>query len=240
MRIISTVPSMTETLFDFDLDRTEIVGRTKFCIHPTKKVSEIDIVGGTKNLNLNKIRSLKPDLIIANKEENQKEQIEALMQDFNVWVTDIETLEDNEKFLTELGGKLHKQDLAEKFNIEISNIFKNLNTGKRKKAAYLIWNNPYMTIGSDTFIHHILNKIGFDNIFDNQKRYPIINTEDLKNAEYILLSTEPYPFKEKHKKEFETLFPNSKIMIVDGEAFSWYGTHLTKVKNYLSELAQIN
>ena len=97
-----------------------------------------------------------------------------------------------------------------------------------------------MTIGSDTFIHHILNKIGFDNIFGNQKRYPKINTEDLKNAEYILLSTEPYPFKEKHKKEFETLFPNSKIMIVDGEAFSWYGTHLTKVKNYLSELAQIN
>lgn len=240
MRIISTVPSITETLFDFDLDRTEIVGRTKFCIHPTKKVSEIDIVGGTKNLNLNKIKSLKPDLIIANKEENQKEQIEALMQDFNVWVTDIETLEDNEKFLTELGGKLHKQDLAEKFNIEISNFFKNLNAGKRKKAAYLIWNNPYMTIGSDTFIHHILNKIGFDNIFDNQKRYPKINTGDLKNAEYILLSTEPYPFKEKHKKEFETLFPNSKIMIVDGEAFSWYGTHLTKVKNYLSELAQIN
>lgn len=97
-----------------------------------------------------------------------------------------------------------------------------------------------MTIGSDTFIHHILNKIGFDNIFGNQKRYPKINKEDLRNAEYILLSTEPYPFKEKHKKEFETLFPNSKIMIVDGEAFSWYGTHLTKVKNYLSELAQIN
>lgn len=240
MRIISTVPSITETLFDFDLDRTEIVGRTKFCIHPTEKVLEIETVGGTKNLNLDKIKSLRPDLIIANKEENQKEQIEALMQDFNVWVTDIETLEDNEKFLTELGGKLHKQDLAEKFNSEISNIFRNLNTEKRKKAAYLIWNNPYMTIGSDTFIHHILNKIGFDNIFDNQKRYPIINTEDLKNAEYILLSTEPYPFKEKHKKEFETLFPNSKIMIVDGESFSWYGTHLTKVKYYLSELAQIS
>lgn len=240
MRIISTVPSITETLFDFDLDRTEIVGRTKFCIHPTEKVFEIETVGGTKNLNLDKIKSLRPDLIIANKEENQKDQIEALMQDFNVWVTDIETLEDNEKFLTELGGKLHKQDLAERFNSEISNIFKNLSTEKRKKAAYLIWNNPYMTIGSDTFIHHILNKIGFDNIFGNQKRYPKINTEDLKNAEYILLSTEPYPFKEKHKKEFETLFPNSKIMIVDGEAFSWYGTHLTKVKNYLSELAQIN
>lgn len=240
MKIISTVPSITETLFDFDLDRTEIVGRTKFCIHPTEKVFEIETVGGTKNLNLDKIKSLRPDLIIANKEENPKDQIEALMQDFNVWVTDIETLEDNEKFLTELGGKLHKQDLAEKFNSEISNIFRNLNTEKRKKAAYLIWNNPYMTIGSDTFIHHILNKIGFDNIFDNQKRYPKINTEDLKNAEYILLSTEPYPFKEKHKKEFETLFPNSKIMIVDGEAFSWYGTHLTKVKNYLSELAQIN
>lgn len=240
MRIISTVPSITETLFDFDLDRTEIVGRTKFCIHPTEKVFEIETVGGTKNLNLDKIKSLRPDLIIANKEENQKDQIEALMQDFNVWVTDIETLEDNEKFLTELGGKLHKQDLAEKFNSEISNIFKNLNTEKRKKAAYLIWNNPYMTIGSDTFIHHILNKIGFDNIYGNQKRYPKIDTEDLKNAEYILLSTEPYPFKEKHKNEFETLFPNSKIMIVDGEAFSWYGTHLTKVKNYLSELAQIN
>lgn len=240
MRIISLVPSITETLFDFGLNKTEIVGRTKFCIHPKEQVSEIEIVGGTKNLNLDKIKSLKPDLIIANKEENQKGQIEELMQDFNVWVTDIETLEDNEKFLTELGNKLYKQNLAEKFNSEISNIFTNLNSEKRKKAAYLIWNNPYMTVGSDTFIHHILSKIGFDSIFKNHKRYPEIDAEDLKDAEYILLSTEPYPFNEKHKKEFETLFPNSKIIIVDGEAFSWYGTHLTKVKNYLSELAQIN
>lgn len=240
MRIISLVPSITETLFDFGLDKTEIVGRTKFCIHPKEKVSEIEIVGGTKNLNIDKIKSLKPDLIIANKEENQKDQIEELMQDFNVWVTDIETLEDNEKFLTELGNRLDKQNLAEKFNSEISNIFKNLNFQKRKKAAYLIWNNPYMTVGSDTFIHHILNKIGFDNIFENHKRYPEIDTADLKDAEYILLSTEPFPFNEKHKKEFEALFPNSKIIIVDGEAFSWYGTHLTKVKSYLTELAQIN
>lgn len=150
MRIISTVPSITETLFDFDLDRTEIVGRTKFCIHPTEKVFEIETVGGTKNLNLEKIKSLRPDLIIANKEENQKDQIEALMQDFNVWVTDIETLEDNEKFLTELGRKLHRQDLAEKFNKEISNIFKNLNTEKRKKSGLSDMEQP---LYDDRFRH---------------------------------------------------------------------------------------
>lgn len=240
MKIISLVPSITETLFDFGLNENEIIGRTKFCIHPKEQVSKIEIVGGTKNINIEKVKSLNPDLIIANKEENEKSQVKELMKDFRVWVTDIETLEDNEKFLSKLGKLLNKKDLAYQYNQQISEIFKNLSTQPKKPAAYLIWQKPYMTVGKDTFIHEILSKTGFKNIFENEKRYPTVEISDLKSAKYVFLSTEPYPFKEIHKKEFETLLPNSKIIIVDGEAFSWYGTHLTKMKDYFNCLTTID
>lgn len=236
MKIVSLVPSITEALFDFGLNETEIIGRTKFCIHPKENVSKVEIIGGTKNLNLEKIKSLNPDLIIANKEENEKLQVEELLQDFKVWLTDIETLKDNANFLTQLGKILNKEKLAEEFNKKISETLENFKTEKTKSAAYLIWQNPYMTVGSYTFIHDIITKIGLRNIFENKNRYPEVKIEDLKGAEYILLSTEPYPFKEKHKKEFEKSLPNSKIIIVDGEAFSWYGTHLAKRRDYFTKL----
>lgn len=236
MKIISLVPSITETLFDFGLNETEIIGRTKFCIHPKKKVPQVQMVGGTKTLKLDKIKSLNPDLIIANKEENEKNQIEALMKDFKVWVTNIETLDDNAEFLLKLGKILHKEKTAEKFNQEIATIFNDHDTRNPVSAAYLIWKKPYMAVGADTFIHEIMRKVGFRNIFENKTRYPEVEIENLKSADYVLLSTEPFPFREEHKKEFEKLLPNSKIIIVDGEAFSRYGTHLAKCKDYFTQL----
>lgn len=239
MNIISLVPSITETLFDFGLDENSVVGRTKFCIHPKEKVHKIPVIGGTKNLNLTKIKALNPDLIIANKEENEKSQIIELQKDFNVWITDIENLQDNENFLSHLGETLNQREKAQCF---IEKIRQNFNLSKSnlpKKAAYLIWKNPYMTVGSDTFIHHVLENLGFENIFKNQKRYPVVDIESLSSADYIFLSTEPFPFKESEKEALQKIFPKSKVILVDGETFSWYGTHLAHCGNCLKEIADL-
>ena len=237
MKIISLVPSITETLFDFGLTADEVIGRTKFCIHPSDLVKNIEVIGGTKNLNIEKIRSLKPDLIIANKEENEKLQVEELMKDFKVWVTDIETLEDNQKFIFELGTILSKENLAFNFNQKIAAVFTDFKISKRKKVAYLIWKGPYMTVGSDTFINEVLEKLGFENLFKNRKRYPEVSVEELKDADLIFLSSEPFPFQQKHIDELQLELPNNEIMLVDGEAFSWFGTRLMKVGEYLKELS---
>lgn len=241
MKVISLVPSITEALFDLGLTENEVIGRTKFCIHPKEKVKNIPIIGGTKNLNIEKIKSLKPDLILANKEENVKEQVEALMADFKVSVTNVETIEDNYYLLKQLGHLFNKEEKAQTFNLKIYEILNQAKIDSPLKTAYLIWKNPYMTVGSDTFIHRILSEIGFENIFKDQSRYPIINTEDLAEADIIMLSSEPFPFKEKHIDELKELYPDKKIMMVDGEAFSWYGTHLAKCENYFKKfLSDIN
>lgn len=236
MRIISLVPSLTEILFDFDLTTDNVVGRTKFCIHPEHLVKDIEIIGGTKNLNLEKIKSLKPDLILANKEENIKDQVEELMKDHKVIVTHVETLEDNYYLLKNLGNILGKQNIAQQFNLKIQDIFNFEKPKPKLKVAYLIWKNPYMTIGRDTFIHDILEELGFINMFRNQKRYPIFELEDLAEADVIFLSSEPFPFKEKHISEIRNVFPDKLIKIVDGEAFSWYGTRIAKTNSYYQDL----
>lgn len=236
MKIVSLVPSITEALFDLGLTENEIVGRTKFCIHPQDKVKNVAIIGGTKNINIDKIKVLQPDVILANKEENIKEQVEALMDDFKVMVTNVETIEDNYYLLKNLGTFLGKEERAQLFNLKIYEILNQTKLETPVKAAYLIWKNPYMTIGSDTFIHKILTEIGFENIFKDKTRYPEITADDLAEADVIMLSSEPFPFKEKHIEELRAFYPDKKIMIVDGEAFSWYGTHIAKCENYFKEL----
>ena len=239
MKIISLVPSITETLFDFGLTENEVIGRTKFCIHPENEVKNVAVIGGTKNLNIEKIISLNPDLIIANKEENEKLQIEELGKYFEIWLTNIENLQDNQNFLTELGTLLNKQELALNFNEKINVIFDSSKELSPKKVAYLIWKNPYMTVGSDTFIHEIIEKIGFTNLFKDSKRYPEISVNQMKEAEYVFLSSEPFPFQQKHIDELQKELPDSKIMLVDGEAFSWYGTHLSRCGDYFKTLREI-
>jgi ABC-type Fe3+-hydroxamate transport system substrate-binding protein len=236
MKIVSLVPSITEALFDLGLTENEVIGRTKFCIHPKDKVKNVAIIGGTKNINIEKIKALNPDLILANKEENVKDQVETLMDDFKVMVTNVETIEDNYYLLKNLGKLFGKEERAQAFNLKIYDILHQAKLDTPVKAAYLIWKNPYMTTGSDTFIHRILSEIGFENIFKGQTRYPQITTEDLADADLIMLSSEPFPFKEKHIEELRVFYPDKKIMIVDGEAFSWYGTHIAKCEHYFKEL----
>jgi len=239
-RIVSVVPSQTELLFDLGLD-TEIIGLTKFCIHPIEKFATRTKVGGTKKLNIDLIKDLKPDLIIGNKEENTQGDIEELAAYFPVWMSDIFTLDDAMKTIGQIGELVDREPEASYLNHLISAGFNDLKTlalqqGIDKKVAYLIWRKPYMVVGKNTFIDDVLLSNGMTNVI-NQERYPEVILEELKtsNCELILLSSEPYPFAEKHIEEIQAAVPNARIMLVDGEMFSWYGSRLVKAVQYFFE-----
>lgn len=234
-RIISLVPSQTELLVDLGLE-DRLVGVTKFCIHPTYIKKEKAIIGGTKNYRFDVIQSLNPDLIIGNKEENEKEGIEKLMEDYPVWMSDIFNLEDSLSMIRELGSLLDVKDKAESIASRIAKDFENPIPFKGT-AVYLIWDNPIMTAGQGTFINVMLKLSGFDNLSQTD-RYPQMEMEDIKelNPEYLLLSSEPFPFKEKHVDFFKSHFPNTQILLVDGEMFSWYGSRLLKSRKYFESL----
>ena len=233
-RIISLVPSITELLCDIDLIG-QLVGRTKFCIHPKEALKAIPIVGGTKQVHLDRIEQLQPDLIIANKEENQKDQIEALAEKYPVWISDVPHFEGALDMIAGLGKVLRKETACRQIIQQSKALQVSLSTIKQQKAIYLIWRDPYMTIGKDTYIHDLLRITGFENVFGEQTRYPIVSIEEMKTArpDVILLSSEPFPFKEKHIAELAAHFPNIPIQLVDGEAFSWYGTRFIKTVEYL-------
>ena len=239
MKIVSTVPSQTELLADLGLEN-EVVGITKFCVHPESWYRNKLRIGGTKNLDLKKIRTLQPDLIIANKEENTKDQIEALMKDFKVFVSDVKTLTDNFALIEKVGELTNRQLESIQLRHKLKTAIKTVYSTKRRKAAYLIWKDPIMVAGGDTFINSMLELCGFQNIFKDRTRYPEVAIEDIftLEPEYILLSSEPFPFKEKHVKEYQDIFTDSKVMTVDGEAFSWYGTRVIKKEDYLKRLTQ--
>ena len=235
-RIVSLVPSQTEFLAYLGLEQ-EVVGITKFCVHPTSWFRHKQRVGGTKKLHLDVIRNLKPDLIIANKEENTKEEIELLQQEFTVYVSDIQTIDDAFQMMLDIGKLTRTSTKAEQCVCEIQSK-RMLQTNKpSKKAIYLIWKEPYMVAGSDTFINEMMTEAGFKNcILDT--RYPILGLEQLQeiNAPYILLSSEPYPFKEIDQQALQTILPQSRILLVDGEYFSWYGSRMLNAFDYFRTL----
>jgi len=245
-RIVSVVPSQTELLFDLGLN-DEIVGVTKFCVHPAVFVKEKTNIGGTKKLNIEKIRSLNPDLILANKEENSREQIEMLAKYFPVWISDVKSLEDAFAMINTVGKITGKEQQARKLSEKIHAQFSELATLKFElrtlRSAYLIWHNPMMTVGNDTFINDMMKHFGFENVFVYKKRYPEISEQELveSNPEIILLSSEPFPFREKHIAHYKSICPDTKIILVDGQMFSWYGSRLQYVPEYfLSLLRSLN
>jgi ABC-type Fe3+-hydroxamate transport system substrate-binding protein len=247
-RIISTVPSQTELLFDLGLTE-EVVGITKFCMHPEEWFRNKTRVGGTKVLKMETIHSLQPDLIIANKEENTKEQIEELSQRYPVWISDISDLATALKMIVSIGEVTGKLEKAKELGNQITNAFNSfkdqlLTESNQPKTAYLIWKDPYMTVGSETFIDSMLKICGLRNIFDHLTRYPEITIEHLQptensrslRCELLLLSSEPYPFNEKHILELKARLPGTKIMLVDGEMFSWYGSRLLYAADYFKKM----
>ena len=238
-RIISLVPSQTEFLADLGLVE-EVVGITKFCIHPTEWFQNKKRVGGTKTIDFQKIEALRPDLIIGNKEENEQSQIEYFSQKYPVWMSDIYTLEDALVMMRKLGELTGKTEKANSIAAAVESKFKHhlpLNTYPLK-VAYLIWRKPYMAAGRDTFIDDMLQRAGFENVFAQLSRYPEISSEMLASAnpEVILLSSEPYPFSEKHIAALQEICPAAQIQLVDGELFSWYGSRLLQAPDYFVAL----
>lgn len=237
-RIISLVPSQTELLYDLGLE-DRLVGLTKFCIHPIGLKSNKTIVGGTKNLDFNKIAALEPDLIIGNKEENQQDQVEQLMDRYPVWMSDINTLKDAIDMIIAIGRITNKEPTAKDMVDEIIDSFEDLPTvAQPKSVAYLIWRKPYMVAAAGTFIDDMLQRAGFVNVFNKEERYPEKTAAEIALAQpaFIFLSSEPYPFKDQHIEELKRICPEATITLVDGELFSWYGSRLLLSASYFAKL----
>ena len=241
-RIISLVPSLTELLVDLGLEDS-IVGITKFCISPTHLRQSKVIVGGTKNINADKIKALNPDIILCNKEENSKEIVEICEGITATHVSDIFTIDDNLELINQYGVLFSKEKEALEMNTEINfklTDFKEFIKNKEvKKVVYFIWKDPWMAVGNTTFIDHLLQLNKFDNVYQNEERYPVVDLEKMKqnvNLDFILLSSEPYPFKEEHILEAEKFTRKAKAILVDGEMFSWTGSRLLKAFDYFKTL----
>lgn len=235
-RIISLVPSQTELLYDLGLSE-KVVGITKFCIHPEIWFNEKKRVGGTKKINFDVIENLRPDLIIANKEENTKEEVQQLMNHYPVWVSDIGNLEDALTMIDSIGKLTNSTKKSITISKKIEASFNDLPQLLSSSAAYIIWNNPIMTVNNTRFIHDMLQRIGLVNVFaDAENEYPKITKNQLKfaNPSLILLSSEPFPFKQKHIDFYKEICPEAEVVLVNGEFFSWYGSRLQKSAAYFS------
>lgn len=235
-KIISVVPSITELLYDLGLS-DEVLAITKFCIHPQTWFRTKKRIGGTKNLHLDTILDLQPDVIIANKEENVQSQIESLQAHTEVLLTDIQTLADAYNMIITVGDLTGKTEQAKLLVHQIQQEEIKYQICAQKTAIYVIWQDPIMVVGPNTFIHHMMHAAGFINIVQDA-RYPVYHINDLQalKPDYVLLSSEPYPFTEKHALMWQQLMPQSKVCCVDGELFSWYGSRMLQSFKYFSSL----
>lgn len=238
-RIISLVPSQTELLFALGVGH-RVVGRTKFCVHPQPKIEAVQSVGGTKKFRFDVIADLQPDLIIGNKEENYQDGIEQLEEAYPVWMSDVHNLDDALQMIRAVGDLVGKRASAALLANEIQEQFAQLRPLTAPRVAYFIWHEPKMVVGADTFINDMLGRCGFSNVFADKAhgRYPEVTPEDIATAQLdaILLSSEPFPFAEKHIAPYQQLAPQAKILLVNGELFSWYGNRLLKTAPYFQEI----
>lgn len=252
-RIISLVPSQTELLYDLGLQE-QIVGITRYCTHPKQALEEKRVVGGTKKVVEKRIKDLKPDLILCNKEENTKEIVEICEAIAPTYVSNISTLEDALAMIMQIGTFTGTLKKAEQLKHNIATSFDNLTKSKSKsksnsnscsklKALYLIWKAPYMSVGKDTFIHDMMGKAGFENVLSDQERYPQLTLDQIIDLqpEVILFSSEPYNFKKADEDEVKHAFAKAnktppQCIPVNGEMFSWYGSRLLHSPAYFEKL----
>ena len=241
-RIVSLVPSLTELLVDLGLE-SSIVGVTKFCVHPAHLRQAKTVIGGTKQVDFQKIKDLNPDIILCNKEENTQEMIAALERISNVHISDIYNLNDALELIHMYGRLFSVEKNANHLMQHIEKEYEAFSTimkGKRiRKVAYFIWKSPWMVAAPNTFIDYLLGLNKFKNYFEDLERYPEIELSDIhKDIDIVLLSSEPYPFRSKHVEKLKELFPDTKVILVDGEYFSWYGSRLSKAFKYFIRLHQ--
>ena len=241
-RIVSLVPSQTELLVDLGL-KPSLVGITKFCVHPVGLLKEKKIVGGTKQVHFDRIAALEPDIILCNKEENTEEMVLELEKIAPVHVSEIEDIEGSLELIRQyreiFGVKQEASKIEQSIKKEQEKFQEFIKDKPEKKVAYFIWQKPYMVAGKNTFIDYLLRLNKFENIYAQEHtRYPQIGLSTVRErkADLVLLSTEPFPFKDKHKEAFQKKLPEQRVEIVDGEYFSWYGSRLVKAFDYFEKL----
>ncbi len=247
-RIASLVPSITELLFALGLGK-HVAARTSYCIHPADGVSQVKTVGGTKKINHEKLRALEPTHAIVNIDENPREMAEQLATYCpSIIVTHPIEPYDNIALYRMLGGIFRREAQAEALCSEFTEAFKRLRASTRdakgQRVLYLIWKDPWMTLSRDTYIARMLRLIQWEHVIhDPQVRYPQveINSEMLAGIGNVLFSTEPYTFTDEHLEAFAQDYgvSRSKLMLVDGERLSWYGSRAIAGLDYLAELAHI-
>lgn len=242
--IISLVPSLTEFLVHPDIN-ADLIGRTKFCIHPEERLKEIPAFGGTKNPKIEAIRQAKPDIVVMNREENRKEDAEAIAAFARVIITEIDTVEQALDAMTSLGALLGKEAASQNLIGRIRREIPAPDTFPPLRTAYLIWREPWMSVASETYIHDVMRIFGLENIFADQNRYPSFSPEALADLdpELVLLSSEPFPFKEHHATELRNAGVHGEILFVDGTWFSWYGSRMLEafkaIKKWRSAIKNI-
>jgi ABC-type Fe3+-hydroxamate transport system substrate-binding protein len=233
-RVVSLCPSLTETIFALGAaDR--LVGRTKFCVRPPGQLlNDTPKVGGTKTVNVQAVLALRPDCVFAVKEENLSEHIEEIAKHTDVVVFDVKDLESAYGMIRSLQKILNVEDTLDEFIREKMEEVRNLVSGR---AACLIWRKPLLAAGGDTYIHSLMTHLGFENAFAHKPRYPEAAPAELKKLDYILLSTEPYPFKDVHAHEIEEKVGKVRIVLVDGQMMTWYGARMAAAASYFKTWA---
>ena len=236
-RIVSLVPSQTELLAALGLD-ARVVGVTRFCVRPGDWKRRKAIVGGTKNVDVARVRALAPDLVLANREENTREDVEALAAFAPVLVTDVATVAGASAMIREVGARTGTEAVANALAGRIANGFAALPALAPLRAAYFIWREPWMVAGGGTFIGDVLRRGGFANVFEHAPRYPAVSADEVVAArpDVLLFSSEPYPFRERHLAEWHDRLPGVPCAFVDGEACSWYGPRLLETPEHLRTL----
>ena len=239
LRIVSLVPSQTELLVHLGLE-AHIVGVTKFCVHPSHLRGDKVIIGGTKQVSFDKIKELQPDIILCNKEENTKETVENLQAIAPVHTSNIISVQESFDLIFQYGVIFKKEKEALQLVTAITNertqFLKEIRTSIVGSVGYFIWKEPMMVAGKDTFINTLLEEAGFKNSFTSlDSRYPEVQWEELVGLDYIFLSSEPFPFKEEHVTLFKKN-TTARVVLVDGEYFSWYGSRLLNAYAYFKSL----
>jgi iron complex transport system substrate-binding protein len=231
MRLVSLCPSITETLIALGGEH-ELVGITRFCIHPAAEVADICKVGGTKDPDITKIVALKPDLIFVNDEENRKEDFEALRAaGLSVHVSTLRKVDEVPAHLRELGDRLGTVRRANEFAADIEAELQALKQAQSLRSApfrfaYLIWRQPWMAVGGDTYVSNLLTQAGGSNVFAGaEARYPELSLDELRAhaPDVLFLPDEPFPFAPKHVPDLQSVLPSMEIHLVSGDDCCWHG-----------------
>ena len=244
-RIVSLVPSITELLFDLGL-APQVVGRTGFCVHPKEQVKRVAKVGGTKSIEVARIKRLAPTHLIVNVDENPRATVEELRSFVpHVVVTHPLGPEDNFGLYRLLGGIFSREEQAAELSRQLEREYEHTLVAAaawpRRKVLYLIWKSPWMTVSPDTYISRMLSTVGWETFpSESDVRYPPVELKPslLQDVDFVLLSSEPYIFRERHCVEIiDHLSSDShtRVALIDGAMTSWYGSRAIRGLAYLRD-----